>query len=127
MNFLLFGLFLVEFCSASRCRTEKDRIKELSRQKRELRIERNELKEENKELKRKLEAYDSSGYEVKEEFATLATFMSLFRKYDFTFSNKKLKTTTTRTEISTTATTATTTTKISTTTTSVPKVVSHES
>ena len=63
MNFLFFGLFLIEFCSASRCRTEKDRIKELSLQKRELRIERNELAEENEELKRKLEAY-----EVKEEF-----------------------------------------------------------
>ena len=63
MNFLLFGLFFIEFCSASRCTREKDRIKKLSLQKRELRIERNELKEENKELKRKLEAL-----EVKEEF-----------------------------------------------------------
>ena len=58
MNFLLFGLFLIEFCSAFGCRRERDRIKELSLQKRELRIERNELKEENKELKRKLEAFE---------------------------------------------------------------------
>ena len=63
MNFFLFGLFFIEFCSASRCRREKDRIKELSLQKRELRIERNELKEENEELKRKMEAL-----EVKQEF-----------------------------------------------------------
>ena len=63
MNFLLFGLFFIEFCSAFGCRREKDRIKELTRQKRELRIERNELKEENDELKRKLDAL-----EVKEEF-----------------------------------------------------------
>jgi hypothetical protein len=66
MNFLLFCLLLIEFCSASKCRREKDRIKELSRQKRELRIERNELKKENEDLKRKLEAF-----EVKEEFEFL--------------------------------------------------------
>ena len=66
MNFLLFGFFLIEFCSASRCRREKSRIKILSLQKRELRIERNELKEQNEELKRKLEAL-----EVKEEFEFL--------------------------------------------------------
>ena len=66
MNFLLFGLFLIELCCASRCRREKDRIKELNNQKRELRIERNELKKENEDLKRKLEAF-----EVKEEFEFL--------------------------------------------------------
>ena len=63
MNFMLFGLFFIEFCSAFGCRREKERIKELSLLKRELRIERNELKEENEKLKRKLEAL-----EVKEEF-----------------------------------------------------------
>ena len=105
MNFLLFGLFLVEFCSASKCRREKDRIKELNNQKRELRIERNELKKENEDLKRKLEAF-----EVKEEFEFLgfyscsrkpdsifATKNSYFyvpvskkrRKYEFTFSKRK--------------------------------------
>ena len=92
MNFLFFGLFLVEFCSASKCRREKDRIKELSLQKRELRIERNELKKENEDLKRKLEAF-----EVKEEFEFFATKNSYFyvpvskkrRKYEFTFSKRK--------------------------------------
>jgi hypothetical protein len=43
MNFLFFGIILIEFCSASRCRREKDRIKELNHQKRELQIERDEL------------------------------------------------------------------------------------
>ena len=92
MNFLFFGFFLVEFCSASKCRREKDRIKELSLQKRELRIERNELKKENEDLKRKLEAF-----EVKEEFEFFATKNSYFyvpvskkrRKYEFTFSKRK--------------------------------------
>ena len=43
MNFILFGVFLVEFCSAWRCQREKDRIKELYKQKRELQVERDEL------------------------------------------------------------------------------------
>jgi cell shape-determining protein MreC len=63
MNFMLFGIFLIEFCSAFGCKREKERIKELYQQKRELRSERNELKEENEKLKRKLDAL-----EVKEEF-----------------------------------------------------------
>ena len=43
MKFLLFGIFLIEFCSAFGCRREKERIKELFHQKRELQIERDEL------------------------------------------------------------------------------------
>jgi len=73
MNFLFFGLFLVEFCSASRCRREKDRIKELYQQKRELRIERNELKEENVELKRKLEAFETTTTTTKISTTTTTT------------------------------------------------------
>ncbi|CBY14684.1 unnamed protein product [Oikopleura dioica] len=43
MNFLVFGIFLIEFCSAWRCTREKARIKELFRENEELKIERDEL------------------------------------------------------------------------------------
>jgi len=43
MNLLLFGIFLINFCSAWRCKTEKRRIKELFRENGELRIERDQL------------------------------------------------------------------------------------
>ncbi|CBY14964.1 unnamed protein product [Oikopleura dioica] len=46
MNFVIFGIILIEFCSASRCEREKRRIKKLFRENGELRIERDELKDE---------------------------------------------------------------------------------
>ena len=47
MNFLVFGIFLIEFCSAWRCTREKARIKELFRENEELQIERDQLAAEN--------------------------------------------------------------------------------
>ncbi len=44
MNFLLFGIILIEFCSAWRCEREKRIIKELFWENEELRIERDQLK-----------------------------------------------------------------------------------
>ena len=46
MNFVIFGIILIEFCSARRCEREKRRIKELLRKNGELRIERDQLKHE---------------------------------------------------------------------------------
>ena len=43
MNFLVFGIILIEFCSAWRCTREKARIKELFRENEELQIERDQL------------------------------------------------------------------------------------
>ncbi|CBY14985.1 unnamed protein product [Oikopleura dioica] len=43
MNFLVFGIILIEFCSAWRCSREKARIKELFRENEELQIERDQL------------------------------------------------------------------------------------
>ena len=43
MNFLVFGIILIEFCSARRCSREKARIKELFRENEELQIERDQL------------------------------------------------------------------------------------
>ena len=49
MNFLVFGIFLIEFCSARRCSREKARIKELFRENEELQIERDQLAAENRQ------------------------------------------------------------------------------
>jgi len=46
MNFVIFGIILIEFCSAWRCVREKTRIKKLLWENGELRIERNQLKDE---------------------------------------------------------------------------------
>ncbi|CBY32615.1 unnamed protein product [Oikopleura dioica] len=46
MNFVIFGIILIEFCSARRCEREKRRIKELLQKNGELRIKRDQLKHE---------------------------------------------------------------------------------
>ena len=50
MNVLLFGIILIEFCSARSCEREKGRIQELFRKNGEFIIEQNKLKAEKREL-----------------------------------------------------------------------------